>query len=1104
MSSKATTGKTDTWFKDTIIYELHVRSFLDGNGDGIGDLIGLSAKLDYLEDLGITTIWLLPFYDSPLRDDGYDVSDYFDVHPDYGNLEIFRKFLKKAHKKGIRVITELCLNHTSDQHEWFQKARKAAPDSRDRNYYVWSDTPDKYAGTRIIMSDTEASNWTWDDEAGAYYWHRFYSHQPDLNYDSPDVQKEIMRIVDFWMGMGVDGLRLSSVAFLFEREGTSNENLPETHEFLRKLRKHVDKKFPGRILMAEVNMWPEIAATYFGEGDECQMSYYFPLMPRLFIALDTEDAYPVIDIFEQTPVPPENCQWALFLRNHDEIALEMVTDEEKDYLWKAYGEDPNAHLNKGIRRRLAPMLQNDRRKIELLNILLFSLPGTPIIYYGDEIGMGDNIYLGDRAGVRTPMQWNSGLNAGFSDANPQKLFLPVISDPIYRSEAVNVANQESNPASYYWWIKQLIGLRKRYKVFGNGDLLFVESSNNKVLAFTREFQNQTALVIANLSRYSQATHLKLISFAGREPVEIFSQNKFPTLGEDFFVTLGPYGYYWFILEEGVEVSEESERPVISFGESWEEVVWDDMLLKNFETRILEDYMKKCRWFGGKARKIADIKVEKKIPYPYDEKNAILLIIKVAYNEGPFERYLLPLSFVSEVDISYYRDNFPTSIIVEAVGDSGPGFLVDAIYRRDLQDHIFFSMFQKYQVESGGGELNLYPGKTFSAQKIYKEEVKSEILRVEQSNTSVIYNDNYFFKMYRKLEDEINPDLEVVRFLTERTSFENSPEFAGGMEFQLENDKSIVLGLLQKKVENQGDAWSMTLDSLDRYYDHVIMNFGRNEEPPPLIEKEVMDFESVPTELQGMISTIYADRIKLLGQRTAQMHKALASSKGGEAFKPEPFDTYYLRAMYSGYRKLAKERLKLLSDSRKRLNRSNKSLAKEIMQSEKLILDCFSEVYKNPIKGSKIRIHGDYHLGQVLFDGQDFVIIDFEGEPGIPFSERRIKRSALKDVAGMIRSLHYAAFGQLMLNDKYSRADLKYLEKWALQWYHYMSRVYLNSYLETAGKSVFIPNKVNVLLRTYMLEKAVYELGYELNSRPDWVGIPLKGISYILERYSESK
>ncbi|MDQ6608347.1 MAG: maltose alpha-D-glucosyltransferase, partial [Bacteroidota bacterium] len=517
------------WYKDAVIYELHIKAFFDSNGDGVGDFGGLLQKLDYLQELGITTIWVLPFYPSPLRDDGYDIADYYSINANYGTMEQFQQFLQEAHKRNLKVVTELVINHTSDQHPWFQRARRAPKGSPEREYYVWSDDPAKYKDVRIIFTDYEASNWTWDPVAQQYYWHRFFHHQPDLHYDSPKVQEEIFKIIDYWCAMGVDGFRLDAVPYLYEREGTNGENLPETHTFLKSLRKHIDDYYPTTCLLAEANMWPEDSASYFGNGDECHMNYHFPVMPRMFMALQREDRYPITDIFDQTPAIPATCQWAIFLRNHDELTLEMVTDEERDYMYKAYAKDPKAKINLGIRHRLAPLMENDRRRIELMNSLLFSLPGTPVIYYGDKIGMGDNFYLGDRDGVRTPMQWSPDRNAGFSNTNPQRLYLPVILDPQYHYESVNVETQRSNTSSLFWFMKRIINMRKKYKAFSRGDMKFIHVDNSKILAFSRTYEDETLLVVVNLSKYPQPAEIDLKEFKGYTPVEMFSKNPFPAI-----------------------------------------------------------------------------------------------------------------------------------------------------------------------------------------------------------------------------------------------------------------------------------------------------------------------------------------------------------------------------------------------------------------------------------------------------------------------------------------------------------------------------------------------------------------------------------------------
>ncbi len=536
------------WYKDAIFYELHVKAFYDSNRDGIGDFVGLTEKLDYLEWLGIDCIWLLPFYPSPLKDDGYDIADYFTVHPDYGSLDDFRRFLDAAHRRGIRVVADLVLNHTSDQHPWFQEARRD-PHSPKRDYYVWSDTDQKYKEARIIFVDTETSNWTWDPVAKQYYWHRFFSHQPDLNYDNPEVREVMLDVLTYWLDLGLDGFRCDAVPYLFEREGTSCENLPETHAYLKEIRRRIDQRYPGRILLAEANQWPADVRAYFGDGDEFHMAFHFPLMPRMFMALRSEDRRPITDIFTHTPAIPETCQWGLFLRNHDELTLEMCTDEERDYMYYAYARDPLMRRNIGICRRLAPLVDNDRRKIELLNSLLFSLPGSPILYYGDEIGMGDDIHLGDRNGVRTPMQWSRDRNAGFSKAADAELYLPVIADPVYGYQAVNVEAQIQSPHSLVNWMKRLIAIRKKYQVFGRGSIEFLYPANEKVLAYIREYQGETALLVHNLAGSAQPVELDLTGWRGAIPVELFGQTRFPPIGDrPYVLTLGPYGFYWFRLD----------------------------------------------------------------------------------------------------------------------------------------------------------------------------------------------------------------------------------------------------------------------------------------------------------------------------------------------------------------------------------------------------------------------------------------------------------------------------------------------------------------------------------------------------------------------------
>jgi maltose alpha-D-glucosyltransferase/alpha-amylase len=537
------------WYKDAIIYELHVRAFYDSDGDGAGEFKGLTLKLDYLKDLGVNAVWLLPFYPSPWRDDGYDISDYTNVHPAYGTLDDFKTFLNEAHRREIRVITELVLNHTSDQHPWFQQARSSRDNSK-RDWYVWSETPDRYKDARIIFTDTEQSNWAWDISSKSYYWHRFFSHQPDLNYDNPAVREEMWNVMRFWLEMGVDGLRLDAVPYLVERDGTSCENLPETHDVLKFLRGRLDENFPDKMFLAEANQWPRDVRAYFGNGDECHMAFHFPIMPRMFMAVRLEDRKPIVDALERTPAIPGQCQWGIFLRNHDELTLEMVTMDERDYMYDEFAKDSRAKLNIGIRRRLAPLMESDRRRIELLNGLLTSLPGTPIIYYGDEIGMGDNIYLGDRNGVRTPMQWNGGWNAGFSGADPERLYSALISNPLYGYQVINVESQRRSEHSLLSWMKQLIRVRKSTRVFSRGTMEMLDPLNHRVLGYVREFEGEKILVVSNLSSQAQAAELNLRRWKGAVPIEMFGGNPFPRIGDlPYLLTLGPYQFYWFRLRQ---------------------------------------------------------------------------------------------------------------------------------------------------------------------------------------------------------------------------------------------------------------------------------------------------------------------------------------------------------------------------------------------------------------------------------------------------------------------------------------------------------------------------------------------------------------------------
>ncbi|MFA4915096.1 MAG: maltose alpha-D-glucosyltransferase [Syntrophales bacterium] len=1096
------------WYKDAVIYELHIKAFYDSRGEGVGDLKGLTEKLDYLEGLGITAIWLLPFYPSPLKDDGYDISDYFTVNSQYGTLKDFKAFLREAHKRGIHVITELVLNHTSDQHAWFQRSRRAKKKSVWRDFYVWSDSPEKYGDARIIFKDFETSNWAWDPVARAYYWHRFYSHQPDLNYENPHVQKEMFRVIDFWFSMGVDGVRLDAVPYLYEREGTNCENLPETYGFLEKLRSHIDSKFENKMLLAEANQWPEDAVSYFGNGDKCHMAFHFPLMPRIFMSLWMEDRFPIINIFEQTPSIPEECQWALFLRNHDELTLEMVTDEERDYMYKVYASDHNARINLGIRRRLAPLLGNHPRKIEIMNFLLFSLPGTPVIYYGDEIGMGDNYYLGDRNGVRTPMQWSADRNAGFSRANPQKLYLPVIIDPQYHYEAVNVENQERNHSSLLWWMKRVISARKRLRSFGSGTTEFLLTDNPKVLAFIRQYRDETMLVVVNLSRYSQVVELGLFQFSGYAPEEVFSGNKFPVIKDTPYVlTLGFYDYFWFSLKK--------EEEVIHFGDLFSRVpelnvigewksIFQGKTKEKLEDEILPQYIAGCRWFGGKARKIRKVKILENVTIGKGPTSTHLLFIKIFFNEGLADVYFLPLSFLSGVEAETIIEEKPYIIVSRVGTGSGEGIIYDGVYNVEFHKDILRMITGRRGTMGIEGKLTAYPGRFLRSLKTRELlDEKSQVSKAEQSNSSILYGNKLFFKLFRRLDEGINPDLEIGKFLSEKALFPNVSPFAGVIEYKITGREPIIVGVLQAFVNNQGDAWKYTLDSIGRYFERALSKRTEIQElpKPPASLFDVAGFKDIPTVLQELIGIDYLEMVALLGKRTAELHIALSSDREAPSFAPEYFSVLYQRSLYQSMQSLTKKTFELLRKNIKKIPDAVIETAHEVLGHEKNIMTTFQSLLKKKILVTKTRIHGDYHLGQVLFTGNDFVIIDFEGEPARSLSERRIKKSPLVDVAGMMRSFQYAAHTSLFKHILVSKENTSGLEPWNDLWYKYVSGVFLGSYLNTTKDAAFIPADVadiDVLLKAFLLEKAVYEVSYELNNRPDWVIIPLKGIKDLLE------
>lgn len=1094
-NSEAINLDNPLWYKDAIIYQLHVRAFYDSNDDGIGDFSGLIQKLDYLSFLGVTALWLQPFYPSPLKDDGYDIADYANINPVYGTLSDFKRFLREAHKRNLKVITELVINHTSDQHEWFQKSRRAAPGSYWRDFYVWSDDPNKYKGTRIIFKDFETSNWTWDPVAKSYYWHRFYSHQPDLNFDNPEVQKAIFEVLDFWMDMGVDGMRLDAVPYLYEREHTSCENLPETHAFLKKLRAHVDSKYPGRMLLAEANQWPEDAITYFGEGDECHMNFHFPLMPRLFMALKMEDRYSILDILNQTPEIPDNCQWAIFLRNHDELTLEMVTDEERDYMYQVYASDPRARINLGVRRRLAPLVGNDRRQIELLNSLLFSLPGSPIIYYGDEIGMGDNIYLGDRDGVRTPFQWSADRNAGFSRANPQKLYLPVISSSEYSADTINVENLRANPNSLFWWMNKLIALRGARPEFSRGRLEFLSSDNPKVLAYLRQFEENSTICVVNLSRNAQCVELDLSRFKGTRPVELFGQTEFPVVGDrPYFLSLTPYSFFWFQMTEETQTHEEDrERPLpfLDVSDRGLKSVEFRSFWRDFE-RALASYLPRARWFAAKGRKIRTIELRDLFYIPLEEegKEAALMIVSISYTEGLPETYVLPLAWVGGEKAKTIRSESKCPVIADTTNE---GVFYEAIYEPEFNKSLLRLIVGSEEINGSYGQIE---ADYFGPSTL---EVPEPTLSVgEQSNSSIFFGKQFYLKLYRKVEEGENPDIEISRYLLKK-EFQATAPYMGNLTYR-SGGRLCSLALLQQMVENESDGWSLIVSQLGQIAERILtenLSDQCKEIPPVQLSKSR---HLKPSEAYFHVAGYTLRLARQLGVRTAELHLALGNEDRDPAFVPEALMPFHRRSVFQSFRNLTDKVLNLLRHNLNGLSEPNRRLAEKVLEFESEIYDRFSHMKSIDLDAPRIRIHGDYHLGQVLFTGQDFCIIDFEGEPARGLGERRLKRSPLKDVAGMIRSFDYAAdfyLKKYVLRD----ADREILDPCLRVWAGWCAIEFLNAYLDKMKGSGLLPEEteeIDILLQMFFLEKALYEVGYELRNRPDWVDIPLKGVMKTLK------
>jgi len=1090
------------WYQDAVVYQLHVKAFFDSNDDGIGDFRGLTERLDYVRDLGVNTIWLLPFYPSPLRDDGYDVADYRNVHPSYGALADFQHFVREAHRLGLRVITELIVNHTSDQHPWFQAARRAPKGSPKRNFYVWSDDPKKYAGTRIIFTDTEKSNWAWDEIAQSWYWHRFFSHQPDLNFDNPQVLKAIFRVMRHWLAAGVDGFRLDAIPYLIEREGTSNENLPETHEVLKQLRALVDASFPSRLLLAEANQWPEDVREYFGNGDECHMAYHFPLMPRMYMAIAQENRHPIIEIMQQTPDIPDGCQWAIFLRNHDELTLEMVTSKERDYMYQMYATDPRARINVGIRRRLAPLLENDLGRIKLMKSLLLSMPGSPILYYGDEIGMGDNIYLGDRDGVRTPMQWRPERNGGFSRADPQRLYLQPIMDPIYGYEAVNVESQMRDPSSLLQWTRRMLGVRSGFHAFGRGRLTFLKPGNRKILAYLREYGDEIILCVANLARNPEPVELDLARYKGRVPIELMGRTAFPPIGDlPYMLTLGGHGFMWFRLALDVEAPSwhgerllAEELPVLVLFDAWaslfrERVVpWriamSEKVRAQFEREVLPDFVKGRRWFAAKGETIRRVALVDHVEWPHDGRSSLLALVRVQTGEEgtPGDPYFLPLTLAWEDRDEERMKALAPAAIAKVRQQAEVGLLADAFGDESFCRSLVTAMGSASALKSAHGTLSFHPTGEF--ERIAGSELERQQIVVppaQSSNTIVALGERLFIKAYRRLQVGVNPEVEIAHYLTDVVHFRNSVPAAGSLDYVSEDGRTTTLVLLQGYVENQGNGWDYTLNYLRQFFERW---------PPQPDAADVNEHGG------------YLALIRTLGKRTAELHAAFAASRGDPAFDPEPVQPQDIRDWTAQVRRGIEGVLERVSARLDTLPQSLRADTQLVLARREQIVAAVDRHATDTTHGARMRVHGDYHLGQVLLVENDWVLVDFEGEPNRSLDERRHKTSPLKDVAGMLRSFDYAmhvALSRVISERPDAAASLGRL---ARDWRAAVIEAFMTAYDEVAQQHglASVRGEASGLVELFTLEKLAYELDYEAANRPDWIAVPLGGL---IERFGTS-
>ncbi|HEY9720032.1 MAG TPA: maltose alpha-D-glucosyltransferase [Trichormus sp.] len=1102
------------WYKDVIIYQVHIKSFFDSNDDGFGDFPGLIEKLDYLADLGVNCLWVLPFYPSPLKDDGYDIADYESINPMYGDIRDFRSFVKEAHRRGIRVITELVINHTSDQHPWFQAARQAPANSARRNFYVWSESDQKYPEARIIFIDYEKSNWTWDPVANAFFWHRFYHHQPDLNFDNPAVLKAVSDVMRFWLDMGVDGMRLDAIPYLIERDETNCENLPETHEVLKKLRAVMDNDYEGRVFLAEANQWPSDVRPYFGEGDECHMAFHFPVMPRLFMALHQEDRHPITEILNQTPEIPPNCQWAMFLRNHDELTLEMVTDAERDYMYKAYAHDPMMRINLGIRRRLAPLLQYSRARIELLNSILFSMPGTPIIYYGDEIGMGDNIFLGDRHGVRTPMQWSADRNGGFSRAFFAKLYSPPNMDPITGYQSINVEAQQLDPSSLLNWMRSLIKLRKQYKVFGRGELKILYPDNRKVLAYLRVQEGEKVLVVANLSRYPQSCQLDLHDFDGVTPVEMFGLVPFhPVTAEPYTLTLGSYGFFWLLLEspkplpvvtpqqQSAEEKTADLPAVLHMHEFDLALGWKALLASPFrevmEKRLLSDHITRQRWFGKKTKRVVSTRIVDWAEIPGS--TGAVFVVELSYAGGGTDLYSVFACIAYGSAAEEVTVDAPETIFVTAKYEKGAGIIYDALDNDDFCAALLNVLAQNKRIPGEAGYLEGFTGPTFAKHKLPTIEIKR--VRSEQTNSSLLIGEQgqrptFVLKLFRHLEPGVNPDYEICRHLHNIDGFEHVPAVAGLVEYRpMDQPEFFTFALMQEFVTNQGDGWTYTVDEFRRFYDRAHTNVSLLEKVSTTKKIQQLLDQDIPAEMYELLG-VYLKDANTLGRRTGELHAALAAQVKPQAFQPEVMTKDDLIEFSFAIKKSIDKTLSHLDRQIASLPEEVRPAATKLRSMKPTILRFIDRMPMIRSKVLKIRCHGDFHLGQTLYNNGDFIIFDFEGEPAKPLAERRQKSSPLRDVAGMLRSFSYAAYASLFLFTHNRPDDYTRLLPWLKALEIWVSVSFLNGYLGAAHAHNFVPRDRDDffrLLLPFVVDKAFYEIVYELDNRPDWIRVPINSL-----------